>query len=263
MKKMPSCVRYYDAKQFGFEFISLENSKLSYPEHNHASVYVLGLVLRGEIMLKRRNASCICGSGSVFTVPPYEPHSVVSCGAYDMLCLCVNAAYPPFYDKERLQEVYLGIEKCAAVLTRKNLLSRKNISVLTQGLEKIFFCRAPLLSGDEAVDRVKCRIERFPEEMWNIEQMAQEVCMNKYRLIRAFHETVGLTPHQFQIQNRVRKAQRLLPEVPFITEAALSAGFYDQSHFIKHFKKLLGLVPKDYKAAYVPLCAREELCEQA
>ncbi len=260
---MPPCVRYYDATQLGFEFVSWENSKLSYPEHNHTSVYVLGLVLRGEIMLKRRNFPCMYRPGTVFMVPPYEPHSVVSCGAYDMLCLCVNASYLAFYEKERMQKPRSDIEKCAAVLAEENLLSGEDTSLLTQELEKIYFCRTTVSSREEGIDRVKRRIERFPEEIWNIEQMAQEARMNKFHLIRAFHKTVGLTPHQFQIQNRVRKAQRLLPEVPLMTEAALSAGFYDQSHFIKHFKKILGLAPKDYKAAYVSLCAGEELCEQA
>ncbi len=65
----------------------------------------------------------------------------------------------------------------------------------------------------------------------------------KYRFIRSFKAEVELTPHQFQIQNRIRKAQRLIHEADTITEVALTTGFCDQSHFIKQFEKQVGLSP--------------------
>ena len=58
---------------------------------------------------------------------------------------------------------------------------------------------------------------------------------------------MGLTPHQFQLQNRIRKAQRLMHNAETITEVALSTGFCDQSHFIKQFEKQVGLPPLTYK----------------
>ena len=58
---------------------------------------------------------------------------------------------------------------------------------------------------------------------------------------------MGLTPHQFQLQNRIRKAQRLIHNAETMTEVALSTGFCDQSHFIKQFEKQVGLPPLTYK----------------
>ena len=71
----------------------------------------------------------------------------------------------------------------------------------------------------------------------------------KYHFIRSFKAEVGLTPHQFQIQNRIRKAQRLIHETNTITEVALTTGFCDQSHFIKQFEKYVGLPPLTYKSS--------------
>ena len=68
--------------------------------------------------------------------------------------------------------------------------------------------------------------------------------------IRSLKAEVGLTPHQFQIQNRIRKAQRLIREANTITKVALTTGFCDQSHFIKQFKKYVGLPPLAYKASF-------------
>ena len=81
--------------------------------------------------------------------------------------------------------------------------------------------------------------------------MAQAAFVSKYHLIRRFKQAVGLTPHQFQMQNRVRKAQRLLGRSGTMTEAALTAGFCDQSHFIRLFERYVGLTP----SAYLTSCA--------
>lgn len=68
------------------------------------------------------------------------------------------------------------------------------------------------------------------------------------KLYREFKKQVGLTPHHFKIQNRIRKVQHMLLEnkQASITEVALAMGFYDQSHFIKSFKKIVGLSPCQY-----------------
>ena len=62
--------------------------------------------------------------------------------------------------------------------------------------------------------------------------MAKNALLSKYHFIRNFKAEVGLTPHQFQIQNRIRKAQRLIHKTDTITEVALATGFCNQSHFI-------------------------------
>ena len=77
--------------------------------------------------------------------------------------------------------------------------------------------------------------------------MAEAAFMSKYHLIRSFRRETGLTPHQFQLQNRVRKGQRLLAGPATVAEAAAAAGFCDQSHFDRQFKRLVGLTPADYR----------------
>ena len=96
---------------------------------------------------------------------------------------------------------------------------------------------------------LKRQLELYPECKLTVEEMAQNVCLSKYHFIRSFKAEAGLTPHQFQIQNRIRKAQRLIHEADTITEAALTTGFRDQSHFIKQFEKYVGLPPLTYKSS--------------
>ena len=87
-------------------------------------------------------------------------------------------------------------------------------------------------------------------DRFSIEEMAQNAFISKYHFIRSFKAEVGLTPHQFQLQNRIRKAQRLMHNAETITEVALSTGFCDQSHFIKQFEKQVGLPPLTYKLSF-------------
>lgn len=95
--------------------------------------------------------------------------------------------------------------------------------------------------------RLKQQIADKPEKVFLIDDMAQSVSISPYHMIREFKKVCGLTPHQFQIQCRVRKAQKLLEEGKSVTEAAIDTGFFDQSHFDRCFRKLVGLVPNEYK----------------
>lgn len=141
------------------------------------------------------------------------------------------------------------------------------------GMEEAREAAAPLLrraAGPEAADRLleglarltpgeirepeagplaklRARLEAWPELPWKLEDMAEAAFMSKYHLIRSFRRETGLTPHQFQLQNRVRKGQRLLAGPATVAEAAAAAGFCDQSHFDRQFKRLVGLTPADYR----------------
>ena len=81
--------------------------------------------------------------------------------------------------------------------------------------------------------------------------MAKNAFISKYHFIRTFKAEAGLTPHQFQLQNRIRKAKRLMLESKTMTEVALTTGFCDQSHFIRLFERYVGLTP----SAYLTSCA--------
>ena len=101
--------------------------------------------------------------------------------------------------------------------------------------------------GEGPLAELRARLEREPELPCSLEDMAELACMSKYHLVRAFRREAGLTPHRFQLQNRVRKGQRLLAGPATVAEAAAAAGFCDQSHFDRQFKRLVGLTPAAYK----------------
>lgn len=95
--------------------------------------------------------------------------------------------------------------------------------------------------------RLKQMISDVPENAFLIEDMARSIGISPYYMIRQFKDACGLTPHQFQIQCKVRKAQKLLEEGKSVIEVAYATGFCDQSHFDRCFRKIVRLTPKEYK----------------
>ena len=67
----------------------------------------------------------------------------------------------------------------------------------------------------------------------SVETLAADIYVSKYYFIRKFRNSIGMTPHQFCIQNRIRKSQRLLDGKKTISGIAAEMGFYDQSHFVQ------------------------------
>ncbi|RAG86055.1 AraC family transcriptional regulator [Streptacidiphilus pinicola] len=62
-------------------------------------------------------------------------------------------------------------------------------------------------------------------------------------LVRAFTGAFGIAPHQYLTSRRVERARSLLLDGCAPAEAATSAGFYDQAHLGRHFKRVIGVSP--------------------
>jgi AraC-like DNA-binding protein len=107
-----------------------------------------------------------------------------------------------------------------------------------------------LSESENAITDLK-RLKQFildaPENTFMLEEMSHRVGISPYHMIRKFKAVCGLTPHQFQIQCRVRKAQKLLLKGQSVTEVAYATGFCDQSHFDRCFQKIVRMTPSAYK----------------
>ena len=80
--------------------------------------------------------------------------------------------------------------------------------------------------------------------------MAAVAHLSVSHFARQFKRTTGLPPHQYLILRRVERARELVQARTDLSlaEVALSAGFSDQSQFTRHFKRIVGLTPRQYRA---------------
>ncbi|GAB2570220.1 helix-turn-helix transcriptional regulator [Kribbella endophytica] len=65
-------------------------------------------------------------------------------------------------------------------------------------------------------------------------------------LVRAFSREFGMPPHRYLTGRRVDLARRYLLEGCPAAEVAALAGFYDQSHLTRHFRRMLGVTPSSF-----------------
>ena len=96
------------------------------------------------------------------------------------------------------------------------------------------------------LDIIRNQIIGNPELEISIAQMSEKVHVSQYHMIRKFSAENGLTPHKFQLQCRVRKAQALLASGMKVVDVAMALGFCDQSHLCRTFKKQVGISPEEY-----------------
>ncbi|MDJ0588719.1 MAG: AraC family transcriptional regulator [Pleurocapsa sp. MO_226.B13] len=96
----------------------------------------------------------------------------------------------------------------------------------------------------QAVDYIQDRLA----ENISLEAMASEIGISRFYFCRLFKQSTGITPYQYLIKCRIERSKILLRERKLsITDIALEVGFSNQSHFTKHFKRLIGTTPKIYR----------------
>jgi AraC-like DNA-binding protein len=76
-----------------------------------------------------------------------------------------------------------------------------------------------------------------------LEGLAAAVDTSPFHFLRLFKRELGLTPHQYLIKTRLRRAVHLLAEGRSSTEVALAVGFGDLSNFTRTFHRQVGLPP--------------------
>jgi AraC-like DNA-binding protein len=79
-----------------------------------------------------------------------------------------------------------------------------------------------------------------------LDELAGAAGVSRHRLSRLFGAAYGMPPHRFQLACRIGAARRLLEQGVPVAEVALEAGFVDQSHLHRHFRKTLGMTPARY-----------------
>ena len=84
----------------------------------------------------------------------------------------------------------------------------------------------------------------------DLRRFADLAGVTRFQVIRDFKHMTGLTPGGFIRNRRLRLASGLLRQGVTIAEAALAAGFADQSHLTRACRSTLGITPTMFRRAY-------------
>ncbi|KNC89932.1 helix-turn-helix transcriptional regulator [Trabulsiella odontotermitis] len=257
MKQRIHQVRQYRRALPGVEAVSLLTAH-SFPRHSHDQ-FGIGVFVEGA----QRSQSCIgnveASAGNIIMVNPGEIHdgvpltgirgwhmlyiepdvmtgelngqldvkpvandSVLS-ASMQQLFLMLNAPTP---DRTAIEE---AVMQCLMRVTKQHLLSV-----------------TPRNACSPSIALAKEYLDDSPAEPVTLAALAGLCGISRFQLIRGFSRDVGTTPHAWLIQSRVRLAKRLLQQGARPIDAALQAGFADQSHLTRAFRRQFGMTPGQY-----------------
>jgi AraC-like DNA-binding protein len=143
-------------------------------------------------------------------------------------------------------------------LTDADATPLRRQALLADALRGLLMCsaerapRARVGGTRRAVERARDYIHDAYDCEIHLDDLAQVSGLSPYHLSRQFARQVGVPPHQYQILVRVERARELLAMGVEGATASASAGFADQSHMIRCFKRVWGVGPTAYVRGSTP-----------
>ncbi|NJO94147.1 MAG: helix-turn-helix transcriptional regulator [Hydrococcus sp. RM1_1_31] len=89
-------------------------------------------------------------------------------------------------------------------------------------------------------------IDSHLNEDISLAELALVVQLSEYYFARLFKQTTGIAPHQYHLQCRIKQAKKLLLQGLAIADVAQAVGFASQGHLNYHFKRQVGITPKQF-----------------
>lgn len=110
--------------------------------------------------------------------------------------------------------------------------------------------RAPSAGDERRIAAALRRIEADAGESIALNALAAAAAMSPYHFLRTFRAVVGMTPHQFILHTRMRRAAlRLRRTSDSISDIAFACGFGDLSTFNHRFRRIMAQSPSAYRTA--------------
>ena len=242
-------IGFYPDSFSGIECVLVQQAHHGYPGHTHNTVYTVTLVLAGTIEYIQRSISCHLSARQTMITPPDCFHSIKTVTPfYDLFSLCIPTGMVECYSTTKIQSACLDAIEHSQL---NKLLHPDDIERLLADIVTISMQHRQSIypASSSALRAIKQRILLYPGQAYSLSDLASETHLSGGRFIKAFARSFGLSPHQFLLQSQIRQAKQLLQMGATMADVACQAGFYDQSHFIRHFKKRLGITPGHYRIA--------------
>ncbi len=254
----------------GVELFRATLSEFAFRPHAHEEFFI-ALTERGIATPTYRGDTHVIGPGDLIVLNPEEAHAggppAEVSWTYRALYPCpdlmrkIMAEFPG--DRPTMPEFGRDVVRDREVAARLRRFHRLSESPESSMLERQAHLAEALvlLVGRHAAppqaprppgrERRAVRLSReylaeHADENVTLEALARFAGLSAFHLCRVFREAVGMTPHAYQTQVRVRRAKSLLRTGLPITLVAAEAGFYDQAHLTRHFKRIVGLTPGRY-----------------
>lgn len=238
----------------------------AYPMHVH-DVWTLLIVDDGAVRYDLDRREHGTPSDTVTLLPPHVPHngSAATTGGFRKRVV--------YLDWSHLDESLVGLAVDSPDLVDPLLrrrVSQLHAALVNRGDEleaesRLAFiaerlrthlrahASAPPKPRRAVADELRELLDQRVREGVGLEEAALLLHAHPTHLVRAFTGAFGVAPHQYLTSRRVERARRLLLAGRPLADVATEAGFYDQPHLSRHFKRLLGVTPGRYARGAGPM----------
>ncbi|WP_428194459.1 AraC family transcriptional regulator [Deinococcus saxicola] len=254
----------------GLDVLQARFVKQAFARHTHEE-FTVGVVRRGAAAFWNRGAQHVAPDGSVMLINADEVNTgqPFAQGGYIHLVLYPSAellrrvasevggrtARQPYFPQSVAQAPAVAqallsahrqlADPAATGLAQETALHAALAALTTQLSDGRL---RPTFLGREraAVQRTRAYLEAHACRDVTLGELASVGGLSAFHLSRVFREALGLPPHAYQIQARIRQAQGWLRAGLPAAQVALDAGFSDQSAFSNQFKRHVGVTPGQY-----------------
>ncbi|MBG6092247.1 AraC family transcriptional regulator [Actinomadura viridis] len=255
---------------FPLDLLTARIGRRHYAPHAHDE-YAIGVCTEGVESIRYRGERHRSGPGGVVVLEPGEPHTGGPADAHGFSYLAfypagellrgvapyAGARAPHFVDPVIEDDVL-----AARVRAVHRMLSRPGVEAL-EGESALLSLLGVLVRrhargtavAEPRADPVAAWIARavsarLADELTGppgLGEMAADLGVSRYRLLRAFREVMGMPPYAWLAQHRVWRARALLDGGARPAEVATLVGFADQAHLTRWFRRVLGVTPGAYR----------------
>lgn len=243
----------------------------AFTRHIHEG-YALGVIEHGALEFTYRGAKLVAPRGFVNLVVPGEAHDGHGASregwSYRMFYLepqLLEQAVGeisgrdkgmPFFSAGVLKDDYLAKKIMHLHLLLEDAgtpLAEQQAHLLTLLTEFILrhaegkFALPGVGRENQAVNRAVDYITEHYRENISLDKLSAICRLSPFHLIRVFSGRVGVPPHVYLKQVRVKRAREYLARGYTPAFVAHETGFADQSHFTKNFKQITGITPRQYR----------------
>lgn len=239
-----------------------DGRKLSYGRHSHET-FSIGLISRGRCNYLNRTKTTEASVGTVVLMNPGDVHACNPVHgrpwSYRMLYidvpwLCASRGdhFVPFSAISTLQpELYAGLNDLFDILINPQIEPLEKESASVSLLERVYRCLGTNLSTrpsrGPSLERAADFIRHNCTRSLKLADICAAASLSASHLIRAFRQTYGLTPHAYQLNCRIELCRAQLRAGHPLAEVACAAGFADQAHFQRTFKRFVAATPGQYQ----------------
>ncbi len=148
-------------------------------------------------------------------------------------------------------EIISAYKDCHDLFGREEAVNTNQaVHAVLHCLRLIYQAIDHLRNKDDFLTQAKYILTNEMSSRKSLQAIASEMDMNYHAFRRRFKDLCDVSPGDWQIQQRIRRAQTLITEMS-IEDVAEELGYADRFIFSRQFKKVTGLSPKDYRKLMV------------